>query len=98
MKQCIEANRHNAVTAHYYLLMKKKILEGELLEDASKLAINITNDLISSSAFNRVNKSVLGPRTTKNGQHLRKIAEGLGDFNISKITATDIMQPSRETR
>jgi len=42
-------------------------LEGELLEDASKLAINITNDLISSSAFNRVNKSVLGPRTTKNG-------------------------------
>ena len=67
VKQCIEANRHNAVTAHYYLLMKQKILEGELLEDSSKLAINITNDLISTNAFNRVNKSVLGPRTTKNG-------------------------------
>jgi hypothetical protein len=73
-------------------------LEGELLEDDSKLAVNVTNDLISASTFNRVNKTVLGPRTTKNGQHLRKIAEGLGDFNISKINPTDTMYPSRETR
>lgn len=73
-------------------------MEGELLEDDSKLAVNVTNDLISASTFNRVNKSVLGPRTTKNGHHLRKIAEGLGDFNISKISPTDAMYPSRDTR
>ncbi len=80
MKQCIEANRHNAVTAHYYLLMKQKILEGEIL-DEGKASLQTNNELITAAPYNRVNKSVLvGPRTTKNGQHLRKIAEGLGDF------------------
>jgi hypothetical protein len=54
--------------------------------------------MISASAIKRVNKSVMGPRTTKNGQHLRKIAEGLGDFNISKMGPSDLIQPSRETR
>lgn len=29
VKQCVEANRHNAVTAHYYLLLKRKVLDGE---------------------------------------------------------------------
>jgi hypothetical protein len=33
IKQSLEANRHNAITAHYYLLMKQKILEGEALDE-----------------------------------------------------------------
>lgn len=34
IKQCIEANWHNSVTAHYYLLMKQKILIGEKLDES----------------------------------------------------------------
>jgi hypothetical protein len=25
---CLQANRFNAVTAHYYLLIKRKVIEG----------------------------------------------------------------------
>ena len=32
-KQCIEANRHNAVTSYYYLLMKMKQIEGDNLDE-----------------------------------------------------------------
>jgi hypothetical protein len=45
-----------------------------------------TSDTIQVIAHHRVNKSVLGNRTTKNGQHLRKIAEGLGELNLSRFT------------
>lgn len=31
-KHCLEANRHNSITAHYFLLIKKKILLGEDIE------------------------------------------------------------------
>jgi hypothetical protein len=79
--------------------MKQKILEGEILDETQgRLEIDVTNQMISASAIKRVNKSVMGPRTTKNGQHLRKIAEGLGDLNISKMGPSDLIQPSRETR
>lgn len=64
VKQCVEANRHNSVTAYYYLLMKKKILEGELLEEGAR---RHPNEIITVSSHHRVNKSVLGVRTTKNG-------------------------------
>jgi hypothetical protein len=49
--------------------MKQKILEGEVLEDtANKTSLPVSQELISSSVYNRVNRSVLvGPRTTKNG-------------------------------
>ena len=30
-RKCLHANRYNAVTAHYYLLIKKKLIEGETL-------------------------------------------------------------------
>jgi hypothetical protein len=33
VRQCIEANRHNRHSAFYYLLYKKKILEGELSDE-----------------------------------------------------------------
>lgn len=33
VKQCIEANRHNAATAYYNLLLKSKILAGEKFDD-----------------------------------------------------------------
>jgi hypothetical protein len=60
--------------------MKQKILEGESLEECDSMPRPFT-DIISIAGNHRVNKSVLGVRTTKNGQHLRKIAEGLGEFN-----------------
>ena len=66
IKQSLEANRHNAITAHYYLLMKQKILEGEAL-DESGLNANRPADIITVHGHHRVNKSVLGTRTTKNG-------------------------------
>jgi hypothetical protein len=47
--------------------MKKKILEGEKLEDGQTKA-NAPNDLCLPGHF-RINKSVCGPRTTKNGQY-----------------------------
>ena len=31
-KRCLEANRHNFITAHYFLLIKKKIYFGEDIE------------------------------------------------------------------
>ena len=31
VRHCLHANRYNAVTAHYYLLIKKKIILGESL-------------------------------------------------------------------
>ena len=71
----MEANRHNAVTAHYYLLMKQKRLEGDISKP----------DILTIGHHPRINKSVLGNRTTKNGQHLRKIAEGLGELNYSRF-------------
>ena len=62
IKQSVEANRHNSITSHYYLLMKQKILDGESLEKS------VTNrritEIITASGHHRVNKSVLGNRTT----------------------------------
>ena len=34
--QCIQANRHNHITSYYYLLLKKKLIEGESLEDGEE--------------------------------------------------------------
>ena len=33
VRQCVEANRHNRHSAFYYLLYKKKLLEGELTQE-----------------------------------------------------------------
>lgn len=63
--------------------MKQKILSGESLDEEGNIAPEKkVADIISVGSHHRVTKSVLGgARTTKNGQHLRKIAEGLGDLN-----------------
>ena len=81
VRQCLEANRHNAATAHYYLLLKKKILDGETLD------LIATNTQINAGQQVRITKSITAPRTTKHQQfhQLRKIAEGLGDMNLVRI-------------
>lgn len=33
VRQCVEANRHNRHSAFYYLLYKKKLLEGDLNQE-----------------------------------------------------------------
>lgn len=87
VKQCIQANRHNAITSHYYLLMKAKILNGESLDDNG--SPDGKNEIDFCAPIHaRINKSVCAPRSTKNGhQHLRKIAEGLGDLNVMRVNS-----------
>jgi hypothetical protein len=46
--------------------MKKKLLEGEPLEESGKVSRHPT-EIITVVGHHRVNKSVLGVRTTKNG-------------------------------
>ncbi|CDW81651.1 carbon catabolite derepressing protein [Stylonychia lemnae] len=88
-RQCIEANRHNAATAHYYLLLKMKQLDGKLLDDDNQEDETNQNDsqIITASSQLRLNKSVVAPRTTKYAQNhqLRKIAEGLGDIKVMRF-------------
>ncbi len=33
-KHCLEANRHNAATAYYYLLLKRKIIDGDKFDES----------------------------------------------------------------
>lgn len=33
VKKCVQANQHNALTAYYYLTLKKRIIQGEPLEE-----------------------------------------------------------------
>jgi hypothetical protein len=33
-RHCVEANRHSSLSAFYYLLLKKKTLEGMLIDEA----------------------------------------------------------------
>ena len=73
-KKCLEANKHNAMTAHYFLLLKMKMLEKD--------AFNVIS---TGPPTKRLNKSIAAPRTTKNNYHLRKIAEGLVDLQLLKI-------------
>ena len=40
VKLCLQAHVHNPVTAYYYLLLKKKIVQGEPLDDLDEEATN----------------------------------------------------------
>ena len=67
VKQCINANKHNATTAHYFLLIKQKILNGEQLDGDDKNGPS--DDIVAPGIIhNRVNKSVCSgvPRTNGN--------------------------------
>jgi len=33
VKLCLHAHVHNTITAYYYLLLKKKVIQGEPLDD-----------------------------------------------------------------
>jgi 5'-AMP-activated protein kinase, catalytic alpha subunit len=46
VKKCLQANRHNALTAFYYLALKKKIILGETLEDEAKVVIPPSSALL----------------------------------------------------
>ncbi len=83
-KKCLEANKHNAMTAHYFLLLKMKELEKDAFT------------IIASAPHKRVNKSIAAPRTTKNNYHLRKIAEGLVDLQLLKINKQGSVNSSVE--
>jgi 5'-AMP-activated protein kinase catalytic alpha subunit len=37
VKKCLQANQHNALTSYYYLTLKKRIIQGEALEDNAEL-------------------------------------------------------------
>lgn len=37
VKLCLQAHIHNPVTAYYYLLLKKKIIQGEPLDDVEQV-------------------------------------------------------------
>lgn len=70
-RQCIESNRHNDITAHYYLLLKKHITEAAPEECF----------IVMQSHPVRNRSEAPAPRTTTKGVQiapaLRKIAEGL---------------------
>lgn len=40
VKLCLQAHVHNPVTAYYYLLLKKKVIQGEPLDDMDEVAQN----------------------------------------------------------
>jgi hypothetical protein len=65
--------------------MKQKILEGEIFDEDTHTPAQSTEVHSMSVTVNRVSKSIAGVRTAKNGQHLRKIAEGLGDLNLLRV-------------
>jgi len=70
LRQCLEANKHNSLTAHYYILLKKKLLEG--FTEADQLVIEEPHPVR--------NQSIAAPRSSKPYPPLRKIAEGLQNF------------------
>lgn len=66
-KQCIEANRHNAATAHYHLLLKMKLLNGKNFDEfgSDSKSKECDDQVITASSQLRIHKSVVPPRTTK---------------------------------
>lgn len=40
VKLCLQAHVHNPITAYYYLLLKKKVVEGEPLDDLEAEDVN----------------------------------------------------------
>lgn len=39
VKKCVQANQHNALTAYYYLTLKKRIIQGEPLEENGNMIL-----------------------------------------------------------
>ena len=80
---------HNPVTAYYYLLLKKKIIQGEPLDDLDQDAPGQAL-LMPQDRQTKRYQSIEPVRTTlyneKNKYQLRKIAEGLNDFNIARVS------------
>ena len=87
VKKCLTANRHNALTAYYYLLAKKKTIEGEPLGD--EVPADDTGALMPKGSQTKKYQSIEPHRTSlyneKNKYQLRKIAEGLDTLNINRV-------------
>lgn len=84
--QCIQANRHNHITSYYYLLLKKKLIEGESLEDGEETQRrNNFETIIPGKGQVRAAQSIGAPprsgiNHSRAKQPLRKMAEGLETF------------------
>lgn len=92
VKKCLQANRHNALTSYYYLIIKRKTIEGEALGDEIKDTY-INGALIPKGSQTKKYQSIEPQRTSlyneKNKYQMRKIAEGLDTFNINRVGKKD---------
>ena len=95
VRLCLQAHTHNPVTAYYYLLLKKKIIQGEPIDDDEQEE-NLANQAIMMPQERQTKRyqSIEPVRTTlyneKNKYQLRKIAEGLNDFNVVRINTSNM--------
>ena len=91
VKLCLQAHIHNPVTAYYYLLLKKKVIQGEPLDDIEDVSPNQVI-LMPQERQTKRYQSIEPVRTTlyneKNKYQLRKIAEGLNDFNVMRVNVS----------
>ena len=89
VKLCLQAHIHSPVTAYYYLLLKKKVIQGEPLDDIEDVNQNQVI-LMPQERQTKRYQSIEPVRTTlyneKNKYQLRKIAEGLNDFNVMRVS------------
>ena len=96
VKLCLQAHVHNPVTAYYYLLLKKKVVQGEPLDDLEQETFS--QALLMQDRQTKRYQSIEPVRTTlyneKNKYQLRKIAEGLNDFNIMRVNHTSNQTPN----
>ena len=95
--KCLQANRHHPLTAHYYLLLKKKIISGEPLEDAEE-GLPPSADLLmpkdrQTKKFHSIEPVRSSLYNEKNKYQLRKIAEGLNEINIVRVNPNDMTSP-----
>jgi len=85
---------HNPITAYYYLLLKKKVIQGEPLDDIEEVEV-CHGLLMPQDRQTKRYQSIEPVRTTlyneKNKSQLRKIAEGLNNVNLARVSvnATD---------
>ena len=87
---CLQANQHNALTAYYYLTLKKRVIQGELLDDNVAPSSSIMPKDRQTKKF----QSIEPQRTSlynneKNKYQLRKVGDNLNDLHIARIQATD---------
>ena len=92
------ANQHTPLTSHYFLLLKKKIIEGEPIEEREGVELPPSAALlIPKDRQTKKYQSIEPVRNSlyneKNKYQLRKIAEGLNNVNLNKINANDFNSP-----